>query len=64
MVRAMVRTIAIAIILFAAGCADTNRANAVRRICVDNGHALGSPGFDACFRDTFAAASHSVSGRR
>ncbi len=60
--------IAAALLMFAlAGCAANvgaiagHRAAAVRQICIDNGHALGSPGFDACFRDTYAAASGTVS---
>jgi hypothetical protein len=43
-------------VLALAGCgssaADMDAANA-RRICAGNGHAQGSPGFDACFATTF-----------
>jgi hypothetical protein len=43
-----------------AGCGTaavqgTPNADAARRICVDNGHALGSDGFHRCFETTYAA---------
>lgn len=40
--------------LLVAAC-GTPYANNARRICVENGHAVGSPGFDRCFESTYAA---------
>lgn len=53
--RALIVVAALAL----AGCsfpttADMHASDA-RRVCAQNGHPQGSPGFDRCFEATFAA---------
>lgn len=45
------------LILALAGCASpAERATTdARAVCASNGHAQGSPGYDACFNASFAA---------
>jgi hypothetical protein len=56
------RLVAVLAALMLAGCGAAGwdvRAVQARKTCTDNGHALGSPGFDACFHRIYAA-SHGV----
>ncbi len=49
---------AVLLVVLVAGCADdgsTPNADAARRICIENGNALGSEGFNRCFEGTYAA---------
>ena len=52
-----------------AGCGapvvqGTPNADDARRICIDNGHTLGSPGFHRCFETTYAAIMGRVHASR
>lgn len=55
------RKIVILAALALAGCeaprddGSTPNADATRRICIENGHTLGSEGFHRCFETTYAA---------
>jgi hypothetical protein len=49
----------IAALAVVAGCAETAptgtpNADMTRRICIENGHTLGSEGFHRCFETTYA----------
>lgn len=53
------RALIVVAVLVMAGCqfpsaAEMHAADA-RRVCAQNGHAPGAPGFDRCFEATFAA---------